>query len=161
MPLSPTHNFTIKLYLDTLTNLIEKGTLTGTGNVTINSVSLLLRISKLPQQMVQLKLEKLRISNNVANFNSTVTQQFTVNSGLTQSTTILASLSNSDIQWLYFVVRPINVAITGDLIQTFQNVVSNFYIIGSDGQKITSGSPVSSSFALNTIARESTLGTYC
>ena len=161
MPLSSTHNFTIKLYLDTLVNLIEKGTLTGTGNVTINGISLLLRISKIPQQMAQMKLEKLRISNNVATYNSTVTQQFTVNSGLLQSTTILASLSNSDIQWLYFVVRPINVAITGDLIQTFQNVVSNFYIIGSDGQNITSGSPVSSSFALNTIARESTLGTYC
>ena len=158
--LNSAHGLQIKLTLDSLTNLIEKSTLTAVlPAVTINSVSLLLRVSKITPVFVAQRLEKLRIQPIMATFNSTVSQTNTIASGVLQSTILLSSFSNSNIQHFYFVFRPISTQLIGDALFQFSNIVNNFYIIDGSGASIINN-PVTGSMDLLLINRASTLGTY-
>ena len=160
MGLNSAHGLQIKLTLDSLTNLIEKSTLTAVlPAVTINSVSLLLRVSKITPSFVAQRLEKLRIQPLMATFNSTVSQTNAIASGVLQSTILLSSFSNSNIQHFYFVFRPISTALTGDALFQFSNIVNNFYIIDCAGANIIN-TPIPGSMDLLLINRASTLGTF-
>ena len=161
-PVNGSHSFQLRLNLDSLANLVEKGTLTGTPTCTINSVSLMLRISKLDQLSITNRLNNLRLEGpGSAYFNQTIYQPIQLNSGILTSSTVLSAFANSDVQHIYFVIRPTSIALTGDAIFAFASVVKDFCIVGGSGEIISSASVLPASFVLNTLNRHSTKGSYC
>ena len=159
-PLSANHNFQLRLNLDSLSNLVEKGTLTGTPACTINSISLMLRVSKLDQPSILNRINNLKFEGpGMATFNSTIFQPINVPAGILTLSTTLTAFSMCDLQHLYFVIRPNGS--TGDALMQFLPLVSNYYLMSGSGENITSGSPVNAAFALNTLNRHSTKGSYC
>ena len=49
----------VAILIDSLANILNQGTLTGTGNVVINSMSLLMKVTKYDNQLTSLKLNQL------------------------------------------------------------------------------------------------------
>ena len=146
------HNFTLQLNLYLISNIVEYGVLTGTPSVVIISVSLIWRISKWEQIVINNRIERLRVRPAMANVNSTVRQVFAVPS----SPKVLPFEPRLQV---VIVLRPINVPITSDLAQAFANVVSSCYIIAGDRNNISSGSSVPASFDSDSLGRYSRNGT--
>ena len=99
------HNIRVSILLDSLTNIVNQGTLTGIAGSVINSCSLIMKVSKYDQLTTNDKLLQLSRQPLMKLYNTTAYQPFVANSGSSQSIITLSNLMGLNVQFIYFVVR--------------------------------------------------------
>ena len=156
--LNSNHNIRVSVLLDNLTNLVNTGTLTGTAACVINSVSLLLKVSKYDQNTTNNKLLQLTRSPSMKIYNTTSYQPFIANSGSSQSIICLSNFIGLNVQFLYFVVR-LSSAITKSEGFQFLNNISNYSVLSSSGESLT-GNVITPSQSLYIYNKTGTCGNF-
>ena len=111
----------ISLLMDSLTNILNSGNLSGIGSVIINSASLLIKISKYTQELTNMKLAALIKQPLMKTYNSTNYQPFTVPANSTQTICALSNFIGQNVQFLYFVIKP--TSLTKNLKNEFTKII--------------------------------------
>ena len=83
--LNNNHNIRVSILLDSLTNIVNQGTLTGTPACVINSFSLLIKVSKYDQITANNKLLQLTRQPVMKLYNTTAYQPYVANANSSQS----------------------------------------------------------------------------
>ena len=155
--LSQNHELQLRVQMAPFANVINQGALVGTPSVTINSVSLISRVTNLDSATNnKLLLEMVKVPRH----NLFLSTRFMVNSiqaGISSSTIVLTGIVGS-VHSLYFIVRPSN-ALTGANQWSF-TAIKDFALYDSQGTNIVGGVPVNSSFNLLTQNRWWGLSTF-
>ena len=103
--LNSNHSIRLSFLMENLTNIINQSTIVGTPVATLNSVSLLLKVSKYEQPLIQSKILQLQRNPLCKLYNSYSYQPAIVNSGSTSSIVNLSNFAGLNIQYVYFVIR--------------------------------------------------------
>jgi hypothetical protein len=143
--LSNAHEIQLRITMQPLSNVLNQGALVGTPSVTINSVSLLARVTQLtPQLSNNLLLEISKIQRDNL-FLATRHMPVTIQSGVLNSTIVLTGIVGS-VHSIYFVVRPSS-GLTKEN-QYNYTAIKDFQILNSSGNSLIGGSVVPSTFNL-------------
>lgn len=146
--LNDSHSIQLRVYMDTLTNVykLTSGTLT---SVAINSVNAILKTTKLDSATArnQLSLMSQHPYHNI--FHDNVYFSYSVPSGLSTSTTILAGITGK-VAALYFTVRANTVT---DQAFVFGQLAS-YALQDNTGTNIVGGQVVPASFAANLLNKD-------
>ena len=154
---SSAHSIRVAVTLDSLVNILDVGLLTG-ASMTINSVSLLVKMQKLDIPTINYKLNQLlRIGKYQDIFCSNLQQQFTVLAGATSAIINLPNFINSNINYIYFTIRPIN-SLTKSASFNYVNNIVSYHLINSSGESLCGGQPILSNIGLYVLNRDSTRG---
>ena len=92
-------------------------------------------------------------------FSSNLQQQFTVLSGATSAIINLPNFINSNINYIYFTIRPITALIKAAGFNYINNIVS-YHLINSSGESLCGGQPILSNIGLYILNKDSTRGSY-
>ena len=156
---SNAHAIRVSVTLDTLANILDVGTLVG-ANMVINSLSLLVKMQKLDMPTINYKMNQLnKIGRYQDIFSSNLQQQFTVLAGATNAIINLPNFINSNINYVYFTIRPITGLIKAAGFNYINNIVS-YHLINSSGESLCGGQPILSNIGLYVLNRDSTRGSY-
>ena len=156
--LNNNHNIRVSVLLDSLTNIINQGTLTGTATCVLNSCSLILKCSKYDQITTNNKLLQLTRQPKLSLYNTTAYQPFIANSGSSQSIITLSNFINLNVQFIYFVIH-LSSAITKSESFTLLNNISNYSILSASGESLV-GSTTSPSVSLLLYNKHNTSGCF-
>ena len=156
--LNSNHSIRLSFLMETLTNIINQSTLVGTPVASLNSVSLLLKISKYEQNIIQNKLLQLQRNPLCKLYNSYAYQPATVNSGASSSIINLSNFAGLNIQYIYFVLR-LSSALTKAEGFLFLNNLTNYSFLSSSGE-ILSGQAITPQQALYVYNKSNTLGCF-
>ena len=148
----------VAILMDSLANILNQGTLTGIGSVVINSMSLLMKVTKYDNQLTSLKLNQLMKQPLMKTYNTTNYQPYTIASGTTQSILSLSNFVNQQVQFIYFVIKP--VANTKNDTILFSNNILNYSLVSSSGENINGGSAILPVQSLLVYNRLNTLGNF-
>ena len=156
--LNSNHSIRLSFLMETLTNIINQSTIVGTPSATLNSVSLLLKVSKYEQPIIQTKLLQLQRNPLCKLYNSYAYQPAIVNSGATSSIINLSNFAGLNIQYIFFVLR-LSSALTKSEGFLFLNNLSNYSFLSSSGENLT-GQPITSQQSLYVYNKSNTLGCF-
>ena len=156
--LNSNHSIRLSFLMENLTNIINQSTISGTPSATLNSVSLLLKISKYEQPIIQSKLLQLQRNPLCRLYNSYAYQPATVNSGASSSIINLSNFSGLNIQFIYFVIR-LSSTLTKSEGFLFLNNLTNYSFLSSSGE-ILSGQAITPQQALYVYNKSNTLGCF-
>ena len=157
--LNANHNIRVSVTLDFLQNLIDTNNLVGTPLLNINSISLLVKMQKLTIPTINYKLMQLsKIGRYQALFTSNITQQYIALANSSYCSINLSNMINSNIQWIYFTIRPVNALTKSEGFNYVNNLLS-FNIINSSNESLTNGSVLANT-SIYIINKDSTLGSY-
>ena len=156
--LNSNHNIRVSVLLDTLTNLINQGSLTGTPGAVLNSCSLILKVSKYDQITTNNKLLQLTRQPKLSLYNTTAYQPFIANSGSSQSIVTLSNFIGLNLQFVYFCIR-LSSNITKSEAFTLLNNISSYSILSASGESLV-GSTTSPSVSLLLYNKHNTLGCF-
>ena len=126
--LNNNHNIRVSVLLDSLSNIINQGSLTGTASSVLNSCSLILNCSKYDQITTNNKLLQLTRQPKLSLYNTTAYQPFIANSGSSQSIISLSNFINLNVQFIYFIIR-LSSNITKSEAITLLNNISSYSIL--------------------------------
>ena len=156
---SNAHSIRVSVTLDTLANILDVGTLVG-ANMVINSLSLLVKMQKLDMPTINYKMNQLaKIGRYQDIFTSNLQQQFTVLAGATNAIINLPNFINSNINYIYFTIRPITGLIKAAGFNYINNIVS-YHLINSSGESLCGGQPILSNIGLYILNKDATRGSY-
>ena len=156
--LNSNHNIRVSVLLDSLTNIINQGTLTGTPSALLNSCSLILKVSKYDQITTNNKLLQLTRQPKLSLYNTTSYQPFVANIGSSQSIITLSNFIGLNIQFIYFCIR-LSSNITKSEAFTLLNNISSYSILSGSGESLV-GSTTTPSVSLLLYNKHSTLGCF-
>ena len=156
--LNSNHSIRLSFLMETLTNIINQSSIVGTPVATLNSVSLLLKISKYEQPIIQTKLLQLQRNPLCKLYNSYAYQPAIVNSGATSAIINLSNFASLNIQYVYFVLR-LSSALTKAEGLLFLNNLTNYSFLSSSGENL-SGQPITPQQALYVYNKSNTLGCF-
>ena len=156
--LNSNHSIRLSFLMETLTNIINQSSIVGTPVATLNSVSLLLKVSKYEQSIIQNKLLQLQRSPLCKLYNSYAYQPAIVNSGSSSSIINLSNFAGLNIQYIYFVLR-LSSALTKAEGFLFLNNLTNYSFLSSSGE-ILSGQAITPQQALYVYNKSNTLGCF-
>ena len=143
--LSNNHEIQLRVTMAPLANIINQGALVGTPSVTINSCSLISRVTQLDNATNnKLLLEMVKIPRHNL-FLATRYMPINIQSGVSSSTIVLTGIVGS-VHSIYFVVRASN-ALTGAN-QYSYNTIKDFQILDAFGSNIVGGVPIPSTYNL-------------
>ena len=143
--LTDAHNLQIRVYMDSVANIVNQSTLTGTPSASINNANVIVKLMKLPQEIAANRLALMAKSPEHNIFHNIRYSPFNVNSGVA-STSIVLTPFIGNIVALFFVVRTSS-AITKSDAHTF-TAISNFAILDSTSANAVGGQPIPSQLAL-------------
>jgi hypothetical protein len=144
--LSDAHNLQIRCYTDTVANAVEKGASAGgTSAATINSASVILKVSKLPAEIAQARLSSMIKSPEHSIFHSVRYSPFAVASGATNATIVLTPFVGNIVS-LFFTLRP-TASLTGSGAYQFAKI-KDFAILDSTSSNCVGGQVLPSALAL-------------
>ena len=153
------HSIRVSVSLDTLANILDVGTLVGS-TMTINNISLLVKMQKLDIPTINYKMNQLaKIGRYQDIYTSNLQQQFTVLAGATNAIINLPNFINSNINYIYFTIRPITGLIKAAGFSYINNITS-YHLIASNGESLCGGQPILSNVGLYMINRDATRGSY-
>ena len=146
--LSDSHAIQLRVYMDSLTNVykLTSGTLT---SVAINSVNAILKTTKLDPVTARNQLSLMSQHPYHSIFHDNVYFSYSVPSGLTTSTTILAGITGK-VAAIYFTVRANTVT---DQAWVYGQLAS-FALQDNTGTNIVGGQVVPASFAANLLNKD-------
>lgn len=156
--LSSNHNIRLSFLMESLSNIINQGTLVGTPTATLNNVSLLLKVSKYEQPVTQNKILQLQRSPLNQLYNSCAYQPATVNIGASSAIITLSNFSGLNIQFLYFVIS-FSSALTKSEGMLFLNNLTNYSVLSSSSENL-SGQPITPQQCLYVYNKTNTLGCF-
>ncbi len=143
--LTSASNFQLRVYMNSLSNVINQGTLTGTPVFNILQTNLIARITRLPASMASSELMALSKKSIGYLFNQTRYATFTVQSGAQQVNLVLSAITGN-ISSIMFVCRP-TTGLT-NLNQWNFLPVLNFSYLDAGSTNVVGGLPISSDFSL-------------
>lgn len=144
--------------MESLTNIINQGTIVGTPSATLNSVSLLLKCSKYEQPMIQHKIVQLQRSSLNLLYNFCAYQPAICNSGATSAIITLSNFAGLNLQFLFFVIR-LSSTLTKAEGMLFLNNLTNYSVLSSSGENL-SGQPITPQQCLYVYNKTNTLGCF-
>ena len=156
--LNSNHSIRLSFLMETLTNIINQSTIVGTPVATLNSVSLLLKVSKYEQNIIQNKLLQLQRNPLCKLYNSYSYQPAIINSGATSAIVNLSNFAGLNIQYIFFVLR-LSSALTKSEGFLFLNNLTNYSFLSSSGENLT-GQPITGQQSLYVYNKSNTLGCF-
>ena len=144
--LSDAHNLQIRVYMETIANLINQSTLTGTGSATLNSANVIVKVLKLPADIAGNRLNAMIKRPEQSIYHNLRYSPFAVSSGVS-STTIVLTPFVGNIAALFFVIRNADKITKNDAYQF--NAITNFAILDSTSSNCVGGQNIPSFLALN------------
>jgi hypothetical protein len=143
--LADQHSVQLKIYMDSLTNLVEQSTGVGTPVATINSVNLIAKITRLPLEIASNRLSLMARKPEDSIFHSLRYGTFTINSGVTSANIVLTPIVGS-VAMLIFVIRTSTALTQGGFFN--YNALANFAIIDAGGSNCVGGQVIASQLCL-------------
>ena len=127
----------IAILLETLTNIVNQGTLLGVPIVTINSISALCKVTKYSNELVNSKLSQLSRNPLLKTYNTLVYQPYVIQANQSTCVIPLSNFVGQQIQAVYFVVRP---SVNINRAESFINQqVINYNVLGPTSESICGG----------------------
>ena len=155
-----THNFRLSITLDQLTNLCT--TVTGTltiPSMTINSAILMARVVRYDAQVINFKQLQLQKNVNYRDiFYNHLTQSSVISTGSTTSTILLSNFSASNIQFIYFTIRP-TANLNRETVATYVNNITQFNLLSATNESLCGG-PISSLMSLFVLNKSMTQSSF-
>ena len=142
------HNFRLSITLDQLSNLCTPviGTITSPA-MTINSAILMARVVRYDAQVINFKQLQLQKNVNYRDiFYNHITQSSVISTGSTTSTILLSNFSASNIQFIYFTIRP-TASLNRETVSTYVNNITQFNLLSATNESLCGG-PISSLMSL-------------
>ena len=143
--ITPNHDLQIKVYMQPLANICNQSTLTGTPICTINSASLIARVTRLDSDGVFQTLASMAKSPKHYLYYETKLQSFNINSGVSTTSLNLTSIVGN-VSVLYFIVRP-TASTTGNNAFSF-SAITSFSVNTAGGENIVGGAVIPSTLNL-------------
>ena len=143
--LSDAHNLQIRCYTDSLANLVEKSTGTGTAAATINYANVICKVTKLPAEIAQARLNAMVKSPEHNIFHNVRYSPFAISSGSASATIVLTPFVENIVS-LFFVVRSTS-SLTGDNCYQFTKI-KDFAILDSSSSNTVGGQAIPSALAI-------------
>ena len=154
------HNFRLSITLDQLTNLCTTvlGTLT-IPSMTINSAVLMARVVRYDAQVINFKQLQLQKNVNYRDiFYNHLTQSSVISTGSTTSTILLSNFSASNIQFIYFTIRP-TANLNRETVATYVNNITQFNLLSATNESLCGG-PISSLMSLFVLNKSMTQSSF-
>ena len=147
----------VRVYMDTLPNIVNQSSLTGTPVATLNYANLVMKVSRLPHDLLYMRRDQIVQNAEQTKFHELRYGTFTVQSGVTASTLVLTPLVGL-VAFLYFTVRP-PAALTGNS-EYMHTAISNYAILDNTSTNITGGQAIPSALSLTILNKEWIDSTY-
>ena len=155
--MTDSHNVQLRVYFDTVANIVVAGGATGTGAVSINFANLVCKTTKLPPDVAQNRLALMNAQPEHLLYHDLRYGIFNIGAGVPSSQIVLSSITGK-VAFLFFTVKNVN-ALTGDGAFTY-NKITNFSILDATSTNITSGQPISDALSLNYLSQFWTNSSY-
>lgn len=146
--LTNAHQVQLRVYMNSVANIVNQSTLTGTPVATVNYCNLIAKVTRLPQSIAN---QQLGIMNNqpfTSMFHDVRYGTFTVQSGVSSTNLVLTPIVGR-VAALFFTVRP-TTGLTGNNAYNF-TAISSFAILNSSSANIVGGQPIVSNLALQVL----------
>ena len=143
--LTDAHNLQIRIYMDSVANIVNTNGLSGTPTATLNFCNAIVKLMKLPQEIASNRLALMQKTPEHNIFHNIRYSPFNVNSGVSLTSIVLTPFIGNIVA-LFFVVRNSN-AITKEGAHTF-TAIQNFEILDSTSANCVGGQPIPSQLAL-------------
>lgn len=151
------HNIQLRVYFDTVANIVVAGGATGTGAVSINFANLICKTTKLPPDVAQNRLALMNAQPEHLLYHDLRYGIYNISSGVSTSQIVLSSITGK-VAFIFFTVKNVN-ALSGDGAFTY-NKLTNFSILDATSTNITSGQPITDSLSLNYLSQFWTNSSY-
>ena len=148
--LTDSHNVQLRVYFDTVANIVVAGGATGTGAVSINFANLVCKSTKLPPDVAQNRLALMNAQPEHLLYHDLRYGIFNINSGVSTSQIVLSSITGK-VAFFFFTAKFVN-ALTGDGAFTY-NKITNFSILDATSTNVTSGQPITDALSLNYLSQ--------
>jgi hypothetical protein len=148
--LADAHSVQLRVYTDSLTNIVAVSGGTGTAVATINYVNLIAKISRLDINTSSQQLALMNRSPQHNIFHDLRYGTFNVASGVSSTTVVLTPIVGK-VAALFFTIRP-TASLTGDSAYQY-TAISNFSILDSTSTNCVGGQPITSQVALQYLAQ--------
>jgi hypothetical protein len=155
--LTTAHEIQLRVYTDSIANIVNQSTLTGTPVANINFCNAICRVTRLPTTVVSQQLalmSKLPFSHI---FHDLRYATFTLASGVTSSTVVLTPVVGR-VAALIFVARP-TASLTGNNAFSY-TAISNFAVLNSSSSNIVGGQAINSALALEILGMYNVRSSY-
>jgi hypothetical protein len=137
--------FQLRVYMKNIQDVIQISSAgSGTATCNINSAQVIVKSVKLPAHVVHNEIAKLTKRPFDTLFHDVRYQSSIIQSGVTQASIILSSITGR-VPYLAFTVR--NSSVTANTVNTFLPIAS-FNILSSGGESIVGGQPISANLNL-------------
>jgi hypothetical protein len=146
--LTSSHNVQLRVYMNSLSTIVNQSTLTGTPVATINYCNVIAKVCRLPASLAN---QQLTIMNNQpfsSMFHDTRYGTFTIQSGVTSTNIVLTPIVGR-VAGLIFTVRP-TTGLTGNNVYNF-TAISSFALLNASSANIVGGQPIISNLALQVL----------
>ena len=154
------HNFRLSVTLDQLINLCT--VVTGTVTIptcVINSATLMAKVVRYDSMTIDFKQMQLKKNVNYRDiFFNHVSQQFIANTGSLTSSILLSNFANTNVQYIYFTVRPV-ASLVRETTATYVNNITSFNLFNSTNESLSAG-PISSLMSLMILNKANTKSSF-
>ena len=154
------HNFRVSLTLDQLTNLctVVAGTST-IPTMVINSSTLMAKVLRYDAMTIDFKQMQLKKNVNYRDiFFNHVSQQFIANTGSLTSSILLSNFANTNVQFVYFTIRPV-ASLVRETTSTYINNITSYNLFNSTNESL-SGGPISQLMSLMILNKTNTKSSF-
>ena len=157
--LNDSHNIQFKVYFNTLGSVFNAVGGTGTPVCSMNSASLVAKITRLDQNTASYKLQELtKMGSLHTMYHETKPMTAILNSGITTTNIVLSALSGN-IACLWFVIRPTS-GLSGSGMWNFLQIRS-FALVSSSGENLVGGSQIPALLSTSILNTRWSKSTYC
>jgi hypothetical protein len=151
------HAIQLRVYMDSLANVVALSGGTGTAVATLNSCNLIAKITRLSSEMVANRSALMTRTPEHSIFHQLRYGTFTVNSGVSSTSIVLTPIVGN-VAFIFFVVRTAT-AMTMDSAFVF-NAIKNFAIIDNGGANCVGGQAIPSALCLQYLMRNWSRSSY-
>lgn len=155
--LTDSHNVQLRVYFDTVANIVVAGGATGTGALSINFANLVCKTTRLSPDVAQNRLALMNAQPEHLLYHDLRYGIFNINSGVTSSQIVLSSITGK-VAFIFFTAKNVN-ALAGDGAFTY-NKITNFSILDATSTNVTSGQPITDALSLNYLSQYWTNSSY-
>jgi hypothetical protein len=151
-----TSDLQIRVYMDTLPNSINVGTLTGTPSCTIQSANLIAKITRHSSAMSNYVIQKITRQPHHFQFTETRYGYFSLNAGSGPTVQLVLSSITGPVAFLMFTVRTSGV----NLAEFNPGPITSFAILDNSSTNITGGQDIPAALNLYIMSRDWTKSSY-
>jgi hypothetical protein len=148
--LNEAHSVQLRVYLDTVANIVCVSGGSGTSAATINYANLIAKITRMTPEIAQTRLLTMAYTPEQNIYHNLRYATFTVASGVTSTTLVLTPIVGK-VAMLFFIVRTATATVSNSAL-TF-TAISSFEILDSSSTNCVGGQPILSDIATQYLAQ--------